>query len=76
VLVIAVDDSEDAMREFLSEGGYTFPVMLDEDNVAADYGVRAIPTNLVLDPEGEVAKTVVGGVTADELSRLVDDLTR
>lgn len=64
------------MREFLSESGYTFPVMLDEDNVAADYGVRAIPTNFVLDPEGEVAKTVVGGVTAEELSRLVDDLTR
>jgi hypothetical protein len=75
VLVLAVSDGEDDMREFMSEGGYTFPVMLDEDNVAADYGVRAIPTIVVLDPEGEVAKTVVGGMTADELSSLVDDLT-
>lgn len=64
------------MREFVDQGGYTFPVMLDPDNLAADYGVRAIPTVVVLDSEGEVAKTVVGGVTAEELSSLVDDLTR
>jgi thioredoxin-related protein len=63
------------MREFLSENGYSFPVMLDEDNVAADYAVRAIPTNIVLDSQGEVAKTLVGGVTAEELSSIVDDLT-
>ena len=70
-----MNDSEDAMREFLSENGYSFPVMLDEDNVAADYAVRAIPTNIVLDSQGEVAKTLVGGVTAEELSSIVDDLT-
>ncbi len=70
-----MNDSEDAMREFLSENGYSFPVMLDEDNVAGDYGVRAIPTNIVLDSEGEVAKTLVGGVTAEELSSVLDDLT-
>ena len=71
-----MNDSEQDMREFLSDNGYGFPVMLDEENVAGDYGVRAIPTNLVLDSEGEVAKTIVGGVTAEELSGFVDDLTR
>jgi cytochrome c biogenesis protein CcmG, thiol:disulfide interchange protein DsbE len=75
VLAIAVDDSEETMSEFLSENGYIFPVMLDKDNVAAEYGVRAIPTNVVLDSEGEVVKTLVGGVTAEELSSLMDDLT-
>lgn len=74
--MIAVNDGEDAMREFVDQGGYTFPVMLDADNLAAEYGVRAIPTIVVLDSEGEVAETVVGGVTAEELSSLVDDLTR
>ncbi len=73
--MLAVSDGEDAIREFMTRGGYTFPVMLDQDNVAADYGVRAIPTIVVLDSQGEVAKTVVGGMTAEELSSLVDDLT-
>lgn len=73
---MAVNDSEDAIRELVTRGGYSFPVMLDEDNVAADYGVRAIPTIVVLDSEGAIAKTLVGGVTAEELSSLVDDLTR
>jgi hypothetical protein len=49
--------------------------MLDEDDMASYYRVRLIPTNVVLDSEGNVAKIVVGGVTAMELSRIVDDLT-
>jgi thioredoxin-related protein len=72
---VAVDDSKGDMQEFMDENGYSFPVMLDDDNVAADYRVRAIPTNVVLDSEGEIVKTIVGGVTAEELSSLVDDLT-
>jgi peroxiredoxin len=75
-LVLAVSDSEDAMRGFVSNNGYAFPVMLDPDNVAARYGVRAIPTTVVIDPEGRVANTIVGAATAANLSSLVDDLTR
>jgi len=74
--VVAVSDSEDAVRGFVAEGGYTFPVMLDPSNVAARYGVRAIPTSVVIDSEGRVVKTIVGAATAADLSSLVDDLTR
>ena len=73
---MAVSDSEDAIRGFVAQGGYTFPVMLDPDNMAARYGVRAVPTHVVVDSEGRVAKTHVGGVNAADLSSLVDDLTR
>jgi hypothetical protein len=74
--VVAVSDSRGAIQGFVAEGGYTFPVMMDLSNVAGRYGVRALPTLVVIDSEGRVAKTIVGGATAADLSSLVDDLTR
>ena len=73
---MAVSDNEDAVRQFMAEGGYTFPVMLDSDGLAARYGVRAIPTFVLINAEGRVARTIVGGITTAVLSSLVDDLTR
>jgi hypothetical protein len=75
-LVVAVNDSEEAMRGFVADGGYAFPVMLDAENVGGRYGVRAIPTLVAIDSEGRIVKTIVGGATAADLSSLVDDLTR
>jgi glucose-6-phosphate isomerase len=75
-LVVAVSDSKGAMQGFIAEGGYTFSVMLDPGNLGGRYGVRAVPTLVVIDSEGRVAKTIVGGATAADLSSLVDDLTR
>ncbi len=74
--MVAVSDSKGAIQGFMAEGGYTFPVMLDPGNLGGRYGVRAVPTLVVIDSEGRVAKTIVGGVTAADLSSLVDDLTR
>lgn len=74
--MVATSDSENAMRSFLSEGGHSFPVMMDPGDVASRYGVRAIPTVVVIDPEGRIAKKLVGGVSAADLASLVDDLTR
>jgi len=66
------------MRDFLSKGGWTFPVALAPDSVARSYGVRYLPTTVVVDGEGRIAKTIIGGqgASASELSKLVDDLTR
>jgi hypothetical protein len=73
---MAVDDGEAAMRDFMTEGGWTFPVMLDADSAARAYGVRPIPVLFVIDGEGFIVKQIVGKVSAKDLSDLVDDLTR
>jgi thioredoxin-like negative regulator of GroEL len=71
---MAVSDTEQAMRKFMNAGGWTFPVMLCPDDIAAAYGVGPIPTIIVLDSQGRVVETMVGGASASELSELVDDL--
>ena len=75
VLAIAVNDSESAMRGFMTTGGWTFPVMLNGDSAANAYDVRFLPTLVVIDSEGRIVEKVVGGVTASDLSALIDGLT-
>jgi len=74
-LVLAVSETEAAMRQFLQSGGWNFPVMIASDDVAAAYKVQAVPTLFVVDQEGRVVRSVVGGATALELSRIIDDLS-
>jgi peroxiredoxin len=73
-LVIAVSDSAENMKAFLDDGGWTFPVMLDGDEVASDYGVDAIPTQFIIDSEGRIVDSILGGVSAEDLVAIVDSL--
>lgn len=74
LLAVAVSDSESDMRAFMSDNGLTFPVMLDGDSTANAYGVTAIPTTVIVDSEGRIAKRLIGGTTAEILSSIIDGL--
>ena len=74
LLAVVVSDSEADIRAFMSENDLTFPVMLDGDSAANAYGVSAIPTTVIVDSEGRIAKKLIGGTTADALSQIVDGL--
>lgn len=75
MLALAVNDSRSAIWGFMTEGSWSFPVMLDADRIANTYAVRGIPTTVLIDQEGHIVKKIVGPIRADELSALVDDLT-
>jgi hypothetical protein len=77
VLVVGVDDTAANMGALVKSAGYQFPVMMDASGqVAAKYGVRAVPTVLVINGSGLIWKTRVGGLTTSELVSLVDDASR
>jgi peroxiredoxin len=74
LLVIGVGDSEDALRQMVASGGYKFPLIVDTANVAAMYGISVIPTVVLIDPSGKVAKSLSEVLTADSLANLVQGL--
>ena len=76
VLAMDVNDSEADIRELMNTEGWTFPVMLSADSAARAYGVRFIPTVIVIDSEGRIAGKLVGGASASDLSALIDGLAR
>jgi len=50
----------DKVRPFVEERGVHFPILLGDNDIAAAYGVRGIPTLVVIDPEGKIAYRHVG----------------
>ena len=60
-------------KAFISEKGYTFPVLYDTDSDAAmTYSVYLLPTTYFIDAEGYLIAQVTGAISADTLQRGID----
>ena len=73
----AVNLQEEAgpVQKFLKDRGVELPVLLDAKGDAATlYGVRAIPTTVVVNAEGKVVYRRTGGVTKEQLEDVVNHL--
>ncbi|MEZ4963942.1 MAG: TlpA disulfide reductase family protein [Saprospiraceae bacterium] len=69
-----VDDKEQNATTFIQEKGYSFNVLMDNDNqVVSSFGVSGIPTKFILDKNGKIRFKSIGySGNADEL---VDELS-
>jgi len=57
---------------FMQQKGYTYPILLKGDDVAARYRVTGIPTFYLIDPEGKILMAYSG--LSPENARQVDEL--
>jgi len=78
--VLCVNQGEDReqVQHFIKRKAYTFPVLLDPETAIGDtFGVRAIPTQVVVDKRGAVRWIHVGFAGEDaELRKLLERLTQ
>lgn len=70
VVVVGVNTRRDqraAALAFLDEFDVTYPSLYDPDSsIAFDFGVRAMPTTVVLDRQGRIAVRITGAVRSEE----------
>ncbi|MBQ9346707.1 MAG: redoxin domain-containing protein [Oscillibacter sp.] len=67
------ETSEEGIREFLEENGYTYPVVMDTTGeLFAAYGISAIPTTFMIDREGNVFGYVPGSMTEEVMHSIID----
>lgn len=52
VTVATAGSSRDGVAQLLSNNGYTFPVLLDDEGQAIDFEIIGYPTTFFLDPDG------------------------
>ncbi|MFC1991764.1 TlpA family protein disulfide reductase [Chloroflexota bacterium] len=79
VVIIGVDiqETEETVRQFVQEGGYSWTFLLDTSGtVAADYEVVAIPTSLFLDKEGIIRAVNVNAMTKREIEAKLAEAIR
>jgi len=77
VYAINVGESLAQVSGFLKKNGYTFPVLLDEDEaVARRYLIRGFPTSFFIDARGVIVELVPGGMTTEQMEQAVQRALR
>jgi len=78
ILSVNQGESAEQVRHFIEHKKYSFHVVLDPDTAVGDqYGVRGIPTLVVMNKRGVVQRIQVGySANGDELRKLIERLTK
>jgi thiol-disulfide isomerase/thioredoxin len=65
---IAVNDTEEDALAFMDEHGLTFPIVIDDNSLGADYGVTGVPTTIFFDAQGQETDRLVGAASLDQFN--------
>jgi len=67
VITISIDGTgEAAVKPVFAKGGYTMPALLDQDmTVARGFGVRGVPSTVIVDSKGMINARGLGHVDFD-----------
>ncbi|MFX3623673.1 MAG: peroxiredoxin family protein [Ectobacillus sp.] len=78
ILAVNATSSErsiEAVKTFISDNRFTFPVLLDEEgSVNALYRITSIPTSYVLDPKGIIRIKHIGPMSYDNMKEYVNEM--
>jgi cytochrome c biogenesis protein CcmG/thiol:disulfide interchange protein DsbE len=73
--VASRDDRDEALR-FLDDIGVTYPNVFDSSgDVRSRLGLRGFPTTYVFDASGTLVRSIVGGVSEQQLAAQLEELT-
>lgn len=71
---IGREGSEEEIKSFLEQEGYTFPVIMDvEGELLYRYGIRAFPTTFIIDTEGYVKFYVPGAMDKSTMEQVIKE---
>lgn len=74
-LGIAVDDTEEKMKDFIAKYNVTFPVGLDKTaTIQKSFGLYGIPTTYFIDKQGVITYFHSGSVTEELMQHELDKL--
>ncbi|MNM59509.1 Thiol-disulfide oxidoreductase ResA [compost metagenome] len=74
---VTMYDQLSKAKEFVQQYKMTFPVLLDEKEVAyRKYNGVAFPTNVLIDRNGVIQDVIIGTLSAEQLERKLEDLVK
>ena len=70
---IGGEKSEEEVKQFLEENGYTYPVLMDTTGEQfMNYSVFSYPTTFMIDRDGNVFGYVSGSLSGDMMKSIVE----
>ncbi len=65
-------DDLDYVKEFVKEFEIVYPILVSTIGISSPYGhLHALPTTFILDTQGKLKTTIIGGVTLDRLENII-----
>jgi thiol-disulfide isomerase/thioredoxin len=75
LLAVNSGESRSAVRSFIDQKGFTFPVLLDTNKDVLDgLGVSGLPTSIFVGRDGTVKTICIGGLTPDAIEQQLTPL--
>lgn len=75
VNLAARDDGEQALQNFLKQYNVTYPILVDDRDLAGKaFGVLTIPTTVFLNEEGQELHRIVGPVSEATLQKIIESV--
>ncbi|MFE7061747.1 TlpA disulfide reductase family protein [Sutcliffiella sp. NPDC057660] len=74
ILAVNLTTSEpgiDNVQEYVEEGGYTFPILLDQEEMFRYYDVLTMPTTFFIDTDGIISYRHLGPMTYELMEEQV-----
>lgn len=66
------EQSEEGIKKFLEDGGYTYPVLMDTTGeLFAGYGIFSYPTTYMINKDGNVFGYVSGQISEDTMKSII-----
>lgn len=72
VISVVFDDDLGSVQRFFAREGGEWPVVLAEATTISEWGVAGVPESYLVDPAGVVRYKLIGGVTAEGLTDVLD----
>jgi cytochrome c biogenesis protein CcmG, thiol:disulfide interchange protein DsbE len=77
VVGVAIDaGGREKVKKFVDQFGVPYPVVVPERLSQVEYGLEGVPTTILLDKQGRVAKTYVGAARQADFKTDVEALLR
>ncbi len=67
------EGSEETIKEYLDDEGFTFPTVFDEKGpMVKGYGINAFPSTLIIDKEGYITRYIPGAMSKEIMKSLIE----
>lgn len=67
------DEDISTLKSFAAYYDINYPILIDDENIMAIWGIRAIPTTFVFDRNGKIVFKNVGMMTGEQIRNVIEN---
>ena len=72
--LLEFDEDISTLKSFAAYYDINYPILIDDKNIMAVWGIRAIPTTFVFDRNGEIVFENVGRMTREQIRNVIENV--